>query len=237
MGAETARNEEQQITELTQRIQGLEAELSEARAQLIGTHSRLLYARQSFNTNADTQAVILSSAAGGLSRQAVLQQQQAPIHIEPLPIHHILRRRWTLGNSIGGEIHSPGNQRICFAGAHAPNGQLRLFGLLNNGEAWEQHVPFSKLVNQGGIVIGRDPQEADLLLPENGVSRTHARIELGGNGLVISDLNSTNGIRVNGEHINSYNPQSTLADGSIIGLGNTLLRVEIVYASCEQPHK
>jgi pSer/pThr/pTyr-binding forkhead associated (FHA) protein len=87
------------------------------------------------------------------------------------------------------------------------------------------------LAREGGITIGRDPESTDLQLPENGVSRTHACIELGATGLVISDLNSTNGIQVNEQHLNSYNPQAPVYDGTVIHLGDTALRIEIIYST------
>lgn len=50
------------------------------------------------------------------------------------------------------------------------------------------------------IVVGRAP-EADILLPEAAVSRTHARIRLEQNRWVLTDLGARNGTLVNGEFI------------------------------------
>lgn len=234
MNADNSKNEEQQVADLAQRIQGLESELTEARAQLIGVHSRLLYARQSFYADEHTEGTIRSGATNPQSRAAQVQEEdQAPIHIEPLPIHHPLRRKWSLGKGLPGSTTRGTGQRISFVGNHVPGGMLRLFSLLANGEPWEQLISFSELAKEGGIIIGRDPETVHLQLPENGVSRMHARIELGSTGLVISDLNSTNGIQVNDDHINSYSPQVPINDGTIIRLGDTALRVEIIYGSAE----
>jgi pSer/pThr/pTyr-binding forkhead associated (FHA) protein len=110
---------------------------------------------------------------------------------------------------------------------------MRILGLLSNGDVWEHHIPFSRLAQDGGITIGRDKKAADLPLDENGVSRLHARIELGSTGLVITDLNSTNGLFINNEHINSYSPQKPLTDGAVIRMGKTALRVELIIGSHE----
>ena len=232
-GTEDSRSEEQQAAALAQRIQGLETELTEARAQLIGVHTKLMFARESFYADCHTEAVVLSAAPLSRGGSALPEADEKTIHIEPLPIHHPLRRKWALGKGLPQRQDGEKAQRICFTGRHTPNGKLRLFGLLETGEPWEHYIPFSDLAQEGGIIIGRDPTAAHLLLPETGVSRTHARLELGSTGLVISDLNSTNGLQVNEEHINLYSPQVPLTDGATIRMGDTALKVEILYNSTD----
>ncbi|MBR5213321.1 MAG: FHA domain-containing protein [Akkermansia sp.] len=235
MSEENTPEEEQQIAALAQRISGLEAKLAEARAQLLCTHSKLMYARQSFYADRHTQAALISSTVSVQHKDNTQEQSAHPIHIKPLPIHHPLRRKWDLIKGLPDGNTNEKQQRICFSGKHTPGGQLRLFGLLEDGEAWEHYIPFSTLAQSGGLTIGRDPQCADILLPESGVSRAHARIELSHTGLVITDLNSTNGLKINDTVINSYSPQVSLTDGATLHLGHTVLRVEIIYGSAE-PH-
>lgn len=237
MSANNSNKEEQHIAALAKRIQGLEAELSEARAQLIGAHSQLLYARNSFYADAPTHATIQSSVSVGWSRSAPEQEPESLIQIAPLPVHHPLRRKWKLGS--GQTINASGNsrQRISFTGSHIPTGKVRLFGLLADGAAWEQRVPFADLAKEEGLIIGRDPREAHIVVPENGVSRIHARLELGSSGLVITDLKSTNGLYINGEAVNGYTPQHPLTDGSTIRMGDMVLRVEIIFGSTEPAPK
>ena len=67
-------------------------------------------------------------------------------------------------------------------------------------------------------VIGR-AQEADLRINDPGVSRRHAEIRLNGDDLVLSDLGSTNGIRVNDAPVT----RQTLLTGDRIELGSTTL--------------
>lgn len=233
MNAGETRSEEARAAALAQRIQALENELKEAHAELVGVHSRLLFERQSFYADTHTAATMNTSAAITRSLNVEQERKPDPIHIEPLPIHHPLRRKWSLGKGLPPSSEAENQHRVCFMGRQSTNGKLRLFGLLSDGEPWEHYVPFSMLVREGGITIGRDPESTDLQLPENGVSRTHACIELGATGLVISDLNSTNGIQVNEQHLNSYNPQAPIYDGTVIHLGDTALRAEIVYSTQE----
>ena len=230
-------DEEQQVAVLAQRIHELESELSCARAQLIGVHSKLMFARQSFYADRHTETALRSTSVVSVDSAKSAEAPDSHIHIEPLPIHHPLRRKWALGKGLKDTKKGETTQRICFTGHHAPGGKLRIFGLLADGEPWEHIIPFSDLAADNGIIIGRDPEAVHLVLPENGVSRTHARIELGSTGLVITDLNSTNGLMVNDEHINNYSPQVPLSDGSTIRLGDTILRVEIIYGSAEPTPK
>lgn len=225
--------EEQQLAALAERIQALESELKTAQAQLIVEHSRLLFERHSLYTDASTVNTLRTSAALSRGSVPLTEEKPDPIHIEPLPIHHPLRRKWNLGKGVTLNNEDIRQQHICFTERQSPNGKMRLFGLLADGEPWEHYIPFSMLARDGGILIGRDPESVDLMLPETGVSRVHARIELGTTGLVISDMNSTNGLEVNDQHINTYSPRVSIYDGSTIRLGETALRVEIVYNTSE----
>jgi two-component system cell cycle response regulator len=68
-------------------------------------------------------------------------------------------------------------------------------------------------------VIGRSP-ECDICLPDEGVSRQHARLEKDQLGMVtIEDLNSTNGTYFNGVRINRHQ----LRDGDKIQIGSTTI--------------
>ena len=69
--------------------------------------------------------------------------------------------------------------------------------------------------------IGRAP-ENDLCIPDASVSRRHALIVIGSTGTIIEDLNSANGIAVNGRRVR----HAHLSDGDIVSLGT----VRFVYA-------
>lgn len=76
------------------------------------------------------------------------------------------------------------------------------------------------------MIIGRG-SDADLRIDDPGISRRHARIQVldSGDGLAVtvSDLESTNGVVVDGRKVVS----AQLRDRSELRLGNTLLRVQI----------
>ncbi|MCL2783988.1 MAG: DUF3662 domain-containing protein [Propionibacteriaceae bacterium] len=77
-----------------------------------------------------------------------------------------------------------------------------------------------------GFTIGRGA-DADLRINDPGISRVHAQIVVAGAGsslkVKILDLNSTNGIRVDGRAV----PEADLGDGSRIDIGKTQM---LVYA-------
>ena len=74
------------------------------------------------------------------------------------------------------------------------------------------------------LTIGRDAG-CDLSLLDRGISRNHARIEQRSTaGVIMIDLNSTNGVRVNGDRVD----QCVLTPGDKIQLGpETILKYRV----------
>lgn len=65
-------------------------------------------------------------------------------------------------------------------------------------------------------VIGRG-SEADIVVDDAGVSRRHLEIRVTGDGVVATDLGSTNGLYVEGHQV----PAATLLDGNTLTIGRT----------------
>ncbi|ANC32018.1 FhaA domain-containing protein [Isoptericola dokdonensis] len=65
-------------------------------------------------------------------------------------------------------------------------------------------------------VIGRDA-EADIVVDDPGVSRRHLEIRVAPEGVVATDLGSTNGLFVEGHQV----PAATLLDGNTLTIGRT----------------
>jgi DNA-binding winged helix-turn-helix (wHTH) protein len=78
-------------------------------------------------------------------------------------------------------------------------------------------------LTRGQHLIGRSPDVA-IFVDDNGVSRQHARITIGGDAAVIEDLGSKNGTIVDGRPATAATP---LADGTLIVVGSTALRFRI----------
>ncbi|MBC7632945.1 MAG: DUF3662 and FHA domain-containing protein [Flavobacterium sp.] len=77
-----------------------------------------------------------------------------------------------------------------------------------------------------GVVIGRG-NEADLKIDDPGISRRHAQIKVnqddGHTTVTIVDLESTNGVILNGRKVSS----GVVADGAEIRLGNTVIVIRM----------
>ncbi|HXX46666.1 MAG TPA: GGDEF domain-containing protein [Myxococcota bacterium] len=85
----------------------------------------------------------------------------------------------------------------------------------------------------GGLVIGRDPHAAGLVLVDPAVSARHCVVELvGGGSFRVSDLGSRNGTFVNGEKVG----ERTLVEGDKIFVGETVLRFSLSDEIEEQFH-
>lgn len=77
-------------------------------------------------------------------------------------------------------------------------------------------------VREGSNILGRS-SDADLRLPDTGVSREHAEITWNGEDAVLTDLQSTNGTTVNDIPVDNW----LLADGDVIAIGHSRIEVRI----------
>ncbi|WP_019202934.1 ATP-binding cassette domain-containing protein [Tsukamurella sp. 1534] len=91
----------------------------------------------------------------------------------------------------------------------------------NTGLYQVQKMP-SPASTGGQVTIGRTPDN-DLAIGDMLVSRRHARLLTGPQGLVIEDLHSANGTQVNGRRIGG---PTALRDGDVVTVGNSDLVVE-----------
>jgi hypothetical protein len=82
-----------------------------------------------------------------------------------------------------------------------------------------------KLTN-GGIIVGRSTDEADVLIDGADVSRRHARFEVMDGGLQLTDLGSTNKTRVNDTPLTPHTPRR-LYEGDAIHLGSRSYHLRI----------
>jgi pSer/pThr/pTyr-binding forkhead associated (FHA) protein len=71
-------------------------------------------------------------------------------------------------------------------------------------------------------VIGRDAASADIVLDDDQISRRHAAIEPGAGGVVVEDLDSTNGTFVNHNEIHG---RAEASPGDELLMGVTLMQL------------
>lgn len=75
------------------------------------------------------------------------------------------------------------------------------------------------IINEDPLMVGRSP-ECDIQLTDDCVSRMHCRIVAGKEGVVISDLDSTNGTYVNGTAISA----GILRDADRVKIGRSIFK-------------
>ena len=92
---------------------------------------------------------------------------------------------------------------------------LKLFG---------EYAPFDRfLINDNEVFIGRDPEKCQIVLDDPEVSKVHAVIKRTMLNYTLEDLDSANGIILNGERVN----KSELSNGDEFLIGDTTLTVTI----------
>ncbi|MCA9592175.1 MAG: GGDEF domain-containing protein [Myxococcales bacterium] len=85
-----------------------------------------------------------------------------------------------------------------------------------------EHDVGRRVVMDRTVIVGRDPAAA-LCLSDGLVSWQHARLEDRGDGWAIVDLGSTNGVMLNGEHVND----ALVRPGDTLVFGSTVVRLEL----------
>jgi len=80
----------------------------------------------------------------------------------------------------------------------------------------------------GSVTLGRS-EVNDIVIPDPKASRVHARLEFGEDGCAVTDLDSANGIEVNGRRVR----RATLAVGDTLAVGSCTLRFEADEAQAE----
>ncbi len=79
-----------------------------------------------------------------------------------------------------------------------------------------------------GVVFGRNPDMADMVIADDTVSRRHARIMVRDNRLYLEDLGSTGGTRVNGEALDAEGGPANVATNDVIEMGGVKLTLKVL---------
>lgn len=84
----------------------------------------------------------------------------------------------------------------------------------------QDHREWRYALNTGSVHIGRGSQN-DVCLLADGVSRVHARLDLAPDGWRLTDLDSTNGTRVNGARVR----EAVIGPADVIEIGRAVLHL------------
>jgi Protein of unknown function (DUF3662)/FHA domain len=111
--------------------------------------------------------------------------------------------------------------------AHLRKGRFEIVSEVQEGPSG---LPAASIVTMDGerVVLGPEPvtigrlPESTVVVNDPNASRRHAEIRRAGNDVVVVDLNSTNGTRVNGATVT----ERVLTDGDQIVIGTTVIRFE-----------
>ena len=217
MPEEPQNQDQAALDELRERARMLEQELAAVRAS-IGEVS----ARVNAASEADwDHPISIAAAPPGDGREPEAVHPAA--YLQPLSPYDPLRLKWDLGSGLESRRPQAVSRR------DAPtNAVLHLSGRLPDGTPWETHIPFSEMAGADGIVIGREPRCAQVVLNHACVSREHARLELTDDGLVITDLGSLNGIAINEREFSSADYRVPLRHGDVLTVGTIPLLTEII---------
>jgi adenylate cyclase len=106
-----------------------------------------------------------------------------------------------------------------------PERTLHFRGTDRNGRKYGFDLDLDKLMGQRkGVVIGRDIDQSDVVLPHTTVSRRHARLLLAGGVLQVEDLGSLNGTAVDGVLV-PPGKRRPLKSGAMLKIGEITLAI------------
>lgn len=222
-----------QAEALRERILWLEEELASSRRSL-----RSLHLSDGEAESGREEWLLSGRGEDGEPGGGVDAGREEVCFLAPLLPHEEVIVRWRLGEGLQAPRPQSGRggaRSSSVASRERGESLLRLFGLLPSGQPWKCSIPFADLARSGGVLLGRSPEEADIVLNEDSVSRRHARLELDNQGLVITDEDSLNGVFVNGCRLSPYERRVALADGMTVSIGEVALRVEIVLSPSTPP--
>ena len=169
-----------------------------------------------------------------VGRKLVATMQSTPsdtfvVRVNPLDYERFvtdrafLEKRWSA--LLADAMSAPGTEKpraILTEDAHVVAGSVAIEALL------DEHPPtlaIDGVVLHDGLTIGRAP-DCGIVVSNLRVSRFHAKIIADRGGFALEDTGSTNGTLLNGKPVG----RRMLAAGDEIGVGDTVLRVEVAHA-------
>lgn len=128
-----------------------------------------------------------------------------------------------MGGSSPGPIHHdprPAQGQAAGAGAQAC---VTLEGQMPDGKPFSLSIDI-RHIEDDSATIGRDPGRSRYVIRHDQVSRAHARMVRRGNALMIADVGSSNGTRVNGRQI-PVGVETEIRPGDELGFGPVRAKV------------
>ena len=216
------------IATLEARALELQRELAQVQEELAALYNELPHATGREVPLAPAwDAPIPISSPPSVHAAAEPTQGDSRIYLQSLQPYHALRTKWQLSSGLESAV-TPVISMPESPDTGAVATDLRLFGLLNNGKAWEKIIPFAQIAQEHGVILGRAPENAEFAIEDASISRHHIQLQLDEYGLVVSDLGSTNGTAVNGVMLTPFDNNRPLNDGDTLSMGNIQLQTEFI---------
>jgi hypothetical protein len=121
------------------------------------------------------------------------------------------------------EPHEEGGRTMIYSNAERVREAVERTGPSRRSKALLVVYGKRVVVPARGAVLGRS-RECDVVLEDSSVSRRHAQLRPQGDGWTLEDLDSTNGVRVNGRTLSGVR---VLRSGDRIELGSTEMLFEV----------
>lgn len=121
---------------------------------------------------------------------------------------------------------APGLSRPA-AATNAEATEYVLDGRDEDGIRYLLRISGDQLIDDAGVVIGRNPKDSPYIINHSDVSRKHARMRVVQSKVFIEDLGSTNGTLVNGQAIEDKGPV-TVAHGDQIAIGSVVMKLRVL---------
>lgn len=102
-----------------------------------------------------------------------------------------------------------------------------LDGRDEDGIRYLLRISGDQLVDENGVIIGRNPKDSPYIINHADVSRKHARLKVMKNRVFIEDLGSTNGTSVNGQSIDDKGLVS-VDNGDQIIIGSVVMKLRVM---------
>ncbi len=102
-----------------------------------------------------------------------------------------------------------------------------LDGRDDDGIRYLLRISGDQMVDDTGVIIGRNPKDSPYIINHADVSRKHARMKVMKNRVFIEDLGSTNGTSVNGQSIDDKGLVS-ISNGDQIIIGSVVMKLRVM---------
>jgi hypothetical protein len=173
------------------------------------------------------QDLLASQQESAESRERILVGFSGALIVLIGIVMFLARIRVSGGKSAPGTVSEGGGQPKNTLLHRGELSEYVLDGRDDDGIRYLLRISGDQLVDQTGVIIGRNPKDSPYIINHADVSRKHARIKVKNNRVFIEDLGSTNGTSVNGQSIDDKGLVS-VSNGDQIIIGSVVMKLRVM---------